>query len=129
VDFHQLAKEICNRFLLEDPARLVAGQTMDVDGVQAAMHWNQYEKPGRFTLIVDFGVPAATGANVYATLLARNFDLIGNDAGMFALDPGNQHVLYARTFEIEKVIALDVIDALMEAVAEAKKWQMDTRNS
>lgn len=129
MDFHQLAKEICDRFPLDDPARLVAGQTVNVDGVHAAMHWNQYEKPGQFTLIVDFGLPAATSENVYATLLARNFDLVGNDAGMFAMDPANQHVLYTRTFEIEKANALDVIDALMEAVAEAKKWQMETRNS
>jgi hypothetical protein len=128
VDFQKLAKDICERFLLEDPARLIAGQNVDVDGIEAAFHWNQYEKPGQFTLIVDFGIgPADT--DVYAALLHRNFSLIGYDAGMFAMDPASQHVLYTRTFEIAKVDALDVIDTLMQAVAEAKKWRIDPRNS
>jgi hypothetical protein len=129
VDFHQLAKDICDRFLLEDPVRIVSGESVDVDGVQAAMHWDQYAKPGQFTLAVDFGLLPSPSDEACAALLNRNFELIGNDAGMFAMDPGTQHVIYARTFEIEKAIALDVIDALMEAVAEAKKWRMEMRNS
>lgn len=127
MDFHQLAKDVCDRFLLEDPALLVSGHSIDVDGITAAFHWDPTDRPDFFTLVVDFGRPAASDERVYAGLLHRNYQLIANDAGMFSLDPASQHVLYARTFDIGRTTTAGVIDALMGAVEEARKWQAAMR--
>jgi hypothetical protein len=87
------------------------------------MHWDAFRKPGQFTLIVDFGATSEPDRDLYASLLSRNYELIGNDAGMLALEPQTSHVVHARTFEVERAHALDVIDALMGSVEEARNWR------
>jgi hypothetical protein len=128
LDFHQLAQELCDRFLAADRDHLVSGRTFEVNGVPAAMRWNAHDRPEHFTLVMDFGAPMAAAQEVFANLLKRNFALIGNDAGMLALDPDSQHVVYARSFELARVHALDVVDALMRAVEEAGSWRFQLRH-
>ena len=123
MDFPELARDICQRFLPVDPEALVSGETFEVDGVPAATHWDRFEKPDRFTLVVDFGAAPQSDGDLHAAVLARNYELIGHDAGMLALEPKSLHVVHARTFEIGRAHALDVIDALMGSVEEAKTWR------
>jgi hypothetical protein len=122
--FRTLIEGFCRSCKLADPQAVMAGESLDVDGVTFILLHKPELNPHLLFIYSDFGeVPAGAEADVYRATLEANLKHYGGEGPTFGVDSATGHVIMAETGPLISLTPALLASFLKAAAAEAKRWR------
>lgn len=124
--FQQLIKNFCESAGLGNPERMTKGDAFDLNGVIFAVACEPEANAKAMLVYADFGpVPADNEAYAYYQLLRENHLSFAVKGSSFTVSSVTGNVVYVEPFDLDKTTADSLGDALLEIVAQAKRWRAE----
>jgi len=123
----RLIEEFCRMSQLDQPARIVEGGAVEIDGISFSLLYSAKINPGALLIYCEFGAPPlGRETDAYRVLLQMNFARYDGKGGQtFTLSPATGKILCAYHLGLEQAKAQDLYDLLAKMAEQAKQWRQD----
>lgn len=123
--FIDLVNEFCALAKLEQPALLVEGSAIQVDGVDFIIQYDEEQAPEHVLFYCDFGFPPQQRLlEAYEALLETNMVIYGPSSPSFMLGP-DKRVTFGYQSRLADVRAGDLMALFSNLAEQAKDWRGD----
>lgn len=123
--FINLANEFCALAGVDQPALMVQGHAIEVDGVDFHLQYDEEFSPDHVVVYCDFGAPpAARLLEAYAALLETNMIVYGANSPAFMLGP-DKRVVFGYQCRLQEIKAPELLDIFLNLANQARDWRLD----
>jgi len=122
--FVELANGFCRLANLAEPERLMAGNAIEMDGVNFYLGYDEDAEPAHIVIYCDFGRPPQDRLlKAYETLLEFNLAMYGSHSPAFMLSP-SKAVTLGYHYRLGEVGPEQLIHLMSSLVDQAKQWRL-----
>lgn len=123
--FIDLANDFCALAKLDQPALLVEGNAIEVDGVDFFLQYDEEYSPDHVMVYCDFGVPPQEHLlAAYEALLETNMIIYGANCPSFMLGP-DKRVSFGYQCRLTDIRAPELMGVFLNLAGQAKDWRID----
>lgn len=123
--FIELANAFCVLANVDQPASMVAGSPVQVDGVDFFLQYDEEFAPDNLVVYCDFGEPPpARLLDAYAALLETNMIVYGANSPCFMLGP-DKRVVFGYQCRLHELRAPELLDIFLNLAEQARDWRTD----
>ena len=118
----ELVTKFCKLVNLDQPENILAGNAVEIDGVDFYLSHKEETDPEVLIIYCDFGSPKKDRLlDVYRALLEANMTIYGSNSPAFMLSPtGN--VALAYHYHLEQVAPEQLLGLFTTLTEQAKEW-------
>lgn len=121
--FSDLMEKFCALVGLDRPERIVAGDAVEINGVEFNLVYNESVSPETLFIYCDMGpVPEDGRSQFYEALLEANMLAYPAGSPAFMLSPETGHVLFACNRRLVELAPEALCELLSSLAAQAKVW-------
>lgn len=121
--FIDLANEFCALANIDQPALLLEGKPIEVDGVDFFLQYDEQFSPEHLVLYCDFGRPPAERVlEAYQVLLEANMIVYAAGSPSFMLSP-DQRVVFGYQCQLRELKAPQLLDIVLNLAEQAREWR------
>ena len=122
--YRELITGFCTASGLDDPARLVGGAPIEIDGIAFSLAYSPQTDPHLFFIYTDFGeVPEGVELETFYSLLVANLYYCNGSGPTMSISPETGHVLGASFFRIVDMTAEKLHGQLVYLAGQAHLWR------
>lgn len=123
LSFEELITGVCNVIGLQEPQRLIDGESIVLDDVMFTIGHHHAMDPNRVNMFVTFGeLPAENRVRVMEELLKENHGFKGKGPG-FTISPATGNVVYALHVPLDTTEAVGLVNIMGFLAKSAVKWR------
>lgn len=123
--FIDLANAFCTLANIGQPALLLEGSAIEVDGVDFFLQYDEHILPDQLVVYCDFGLPPAAQLQAaYEALLETNMLVYGANAPAFMLDL-DKRVVFGYQCRLQELKAPELMDIFLTLAGQARDWRLD----
>lgn len=123
--FIDLANDFCALANLDQPALLVEGHAVAVDGIDFFLQYDEEYAPEHLVVYCDFGMPPAGRLlEAYEALLETNMIVYGANSPAFMLGP-DKAVVFGYQCRLHELRAPELLDIFLNLAGQARDWRLD----
>ncbi len=123
--FIDLAHDFCSLAKLDQPALLMEGKAIEVDGIDFFLQYDEEYSPDHVMVYCDFGVPpSARLLQAYEALLETNMIIYGANCPAFMLGP-DKRVSFGYQCQLADIKAPQLMGIFLNLAEQARDWRTD----
>ena len=124
--YANLIEEFCKLSRLSDPATIMQGGPIEVNGIKFSMIYSEKINPDLMFIYCDFGdPPMGRDSDVYRVLLKQNLFFYKGSGPVFAISPDTGRILLAQYERLDEMTSNALLHRLSQLSIQAQSWRKD----